>query len=52
MRLASSVIEVIGGTPLVSLDRLTRAYGVEGSIVAKLDYLNPGLSKRIALHLV
>ena len=46
MRLASSVIEVIGGTPLVSLDRLTRAHGVEGSLVAKLDYLNPGFSKK------
>ena len=46
MRLASSVIDVIGGTPLVSLDRLTRAHGVEGSIVAKLDYLNPGFSKK------
>lgn len=46
MRLASSVIDVIGGTPLISLDRLTRAYGVEGSIVAKLDYLNPGFSKK------
>jgi len=46
MRLASSVIEVIGGTPLVSLDRLTEAYGVEGSVVAKLDYLNPGFSKK------
>ena len=46
MRLASSVIDVTGGTPLISLDRLTRAYGVEGSIVAKLDYLNPGFSKK------
>ena len=46
MWLAPSVIEVIGGTPLVSLDRLTRAYGVEGSLVAKLDYLNPGFSKK------
>ena len=46
MRLASSVIDVIGGTPLVSLDRLTRAYGVEGRLVAKLDYLNPGFSKK------
>ena len=46
MRLASSVIEVIGGTPLVSLDRLTQAYGVAGSLVAKLDYLNPGFSKK------
>ena len=46
MRLAPSVIEVIGRTPLVRLDRLTRAYGVEGSVVAKLDYLNPGFSKK------
>ena len=46
MRLASSVIDVIGGTPLVSLDRLTRAYGVDGRLVAKLDYLNPGFSKK------
>ncbi|MEC9215536.1 MAG: pyridoxal-phosphate dependent enzyme, partial [Pseudomonadota bacterium] len=46
MTLASSVIEVIGGTPLVSLDRITQAYGVEGRVVAKLDYLNPGFSKK------
>ena len=46
MRLASSVIDVIGDTPLVSLDRITRACDVEGSIVAKLDYLNPGFSKK------
>ena len=46
MRLASSVIDVIGDTPLVSLDRLTRAYGVDGRLVAKLDYLNPGFSKK------
>ena len=46
MRLASSVIDVIGGTPLVSLERLTQAYGVGGRIVAKLDYLNPGFSKK------
>ena len=46
MKLSASVLDAIGGTPLVSLDRLTRAYGVEGSIVAKLDYLNPGFSKK------
>ena len=46
MRLASSLIDVIGDTPLVSLDRITRACGVEGRIVAKLDYLNPGFSKK------
>ncbi len=46
-----SVTEAIGGTPLVSLDRLTRG---AGRILAKLEYLNPGLSKkdRIARQIV
>lgn len=39
-----SVLDVIGDTPLVELSRLTR--GLEGRIVAKLDYLNPGFSKK------
>jgi cysteine synthase A len=39
-----SVAEAIGGTPLVELSRLTR--GVDGRILAKLDYLNPGFSKK------
>jgi cysteine synthase A len=42
----NSVVEAIGGTPLVRLDRLTRATGAEGTILAKLDYLNPGFSKK------
>jgi cysteine synthase A len=43
---------VIGRTPAVELARLTR--GLPGRIVAKLDYLNPGLSKkdRIAREIV
>ena len=51
-RVASSVIEVIGDTPTVDLARLTRA--LSGRIVAKLDYLNPGFSKkdRIARQIV
>lgn len=42
----NSVIEAIGNTPLVRLDRLTRSHGVDGTILAKLDYLNPGFSKK------
>jgi len=42
----SSVIEAIGNTPLVRLDRLVRARGLGGTILAKLDYLNPGFSKK------
>ncbi len=50
--LASSVVEVIGDTPVVELSRLTR--GLPGRIVAKLDYLNPGFSKkdRIAREMI
>jgi cysteine synthase len=47
-----SVLGAIGRTPLVDLARLTR--GVDGRILAKLDYLNPGFSKkdRIALQMI
>lgn len=48
----ASVIDAIGETPLVELARLTR--GLEGRILAKLDYLNPGFSKkdRIARQII
>ena len=42
----SSVVDAIGNTPLVRLDRLVRAKGLTGTILAKLDYLNPGFSKK------
>jgi cysteine synthase len=49
---AASVVDVIGATPAVELSRLTR--GLDGRIVAKLEYLNPGFSKkdRIARQIV
>ena len=48
----SSVIEAIGNTPLVELSRFTE--NLDGRILAKLDYLNPGFSKkdRIAKQMV
>ena len=45
-RVLNSVVEAIGNTPLVQLDRLTRKAGVTGTILAKLEYLNPGFSKK------
>ena len=47
-----SVIDAIGDTPLVELGRLTK--GMDGRILAKLEYLNPGFSKkdRIALQMI
>jgi len=45
-------VETIGRTPLVELSRITE--GLTGRILAKLEYLNPGLSKkdRIALQMI
>jgi cysteine synthase A len=50
--LASSLLDAIGGTPLVELSRVTS--GVHGRVLAKLEYLNPGGSKkdRIALRMI
>jgi cysteine synthase len=50
--IANSIIDVIGNTPVVALDRLTRR--TPGRIIAKLDYLNPGFSKkdRIAREII
>jgi cysteine synthase A len=47
-----STIETIGNTPLVELARLTR--GINGRILAKMEYLNPGFSKkdRIARQII
>jgi cysteine synthase A len=42
----NSVVDAIGGTPLVRLDRLTERAGLKGRILAKLEYLNPGFSKK------
>jgi len=47
-----SALDAIGDTPLVELSRLTD--GIDGHILAKLEYLNPGLSKkdRIARQII
>ena len=52
--LVTSIADVIGGTPAVELVRTTAALGLEGRIICKLEYLNPGFSKkdRPALEMV
>ena len=51
-RLAGSVLELIGATPLVRLNRLPRAGGA--TVLAKMESLNPGgsVKDRIALAMV
>ncbi|KJS49910.1 PLP-dependent cysteine synthase family protein [Desulfosporosinus sp. BICA1-9] len=53
-KLLSGAHEAIGQTPMVNLSRLVKEYGVKGRIYAKLEYLNPGFSKkdRIALQII
>ena len=46
MSAAGSIVDVIGHTPAVWLDRMVAARGLSGRILAKLDYLNPGFSKK------
>ncbi|MEO1138262.1 MAG: cysteine synthase family protein [Pseudomonadota bacterium] len=41
-----SVIEAIGDTPLVELSRVRDELQLDGRILAKLDYLLPGFSKK------
>jgi cysteine synthase A len=44
MPASASVVDAIGATPLVELGRITA--DLDGSIFAKLEYLNPGFSKK------
>lgn len=50
----SSAVAAIGNTPLVELTRFVRNRGLSGRILAKLDNLNPGYSKkdRIARQMI
>jgi cysteine synthase A len=45
-RCAASIIDVIGNTPMVELQRIGKLTGLGGRLLAKLDYLNPGFSKK------
>jgi cystathionine beta-synthase len=47
-----SVLDLVGGTPIVRLDRISR--DVPGTILAKLEYLNPGgsVKDRIGLAMI
>ncbi len=43
-RVFNSVVEAIGDTPIVQLNRLPKEHGVHATILAKLEYFNPAAS--------
>jgi cysteine synthase len=51
-KMRTSVLEMIGGTPLVALGRL--AEGIKGKVLVKPEYVNPSgsLKDRIALKMI
>lgn len=53
MRIANSVIDLIGHTPLVRLNQVTKGV-TDATVLAKVEYLNPGgsVKDRIAVGLV
>jgi len=52
VRYAQSIVDLVGGTPLVKLNALT--VGLKPLVLAKLEYLNPGgsVKDRIAMKMI
>ena len=52
--LSASAADAVGQTPLVELNNIAADQGLSGRVLAKLDYLNPGGSKkdRIARQII
>jgi len=53
-RYITSIIQAIGNTPLLRLDKIKDELNLEGDLYAKLEHLNPSFSKkdRIALGMI
>ena len=52
MQVANSVIDLVGNTPLVRLNRVTE--GIAATVLAKVEYFNPGgsVKDRIAVRMI
>ena len=51
---ARSVLDLIGNTPVLELNRVRELWALDGRLLAKLEHLNPGGSKkdRVALGMI
>lgn len=54
MKIATSVAEMVGNTPLLKLERFAAKYGLEATILAKVEGLNPSgsVKDRAALSMI
>lgn len=54
MSIATGVEQLIGNTPLIRLTRLEQKLGLQGQLLAKLEYFNPGgsIKDRAALQML
>lgn len=54
MRVLNNVTEAIGNTHMLHLSKIADEFGAQGNIYAKMEYLNPGFSKkdRVALQMI
>lgn len=54
MNIATSIDQLIGNTPLMRLTRLEQKLGLQGKLLAKLEYFNPGgsIKDRAALQML
>ncbi|KAK9364161.1 cystathionine beta-synthase [Lipomyces starkeyi] len=50
----ASILEQIGNTPLVRLNRIPQSYGIKATILAKLEFFNSGgsVKDRIAMRMI
>ncbi len=50
----NSILELIGKTPLVSLNKIVENHGLQAEIVAKVEFFNPGgsVKDRVALNMI
>lgn len=54
MRIASSILELVGNTPVVELKKIKEKYQLSNAIYAKLEMFNPmsSVKDRIAKHMI
>ena len=54
VKIAKQLTELIGNTPLLELNKFSKAKGIETPVIAKVEYFNPGgsVKDRIALAMI